>query len=82
MVLQLSRRGLKFEKQRPLPVADRGIKIDGSFRLDEVVEKSVIVEINAVDKIVPVHDAPLLTNMKRSDVRIGLLINFHTAVLK
>jgi GxxExxY protein len=74
--------GVKFEKQRPLPVVYKGIKIDCSYRLHLVVEESVIVEVKAVDAIIPVHEAQLLTYLKLTGIRVGLLINFHEAVLK
>jgi GxxExxY protein len=79
---ELSLQGIRFERQRPLPVIYKGIKIDCSYRLDIVVEDVVIVEVKAVDAIIPVHEAQLLTYLKLSGIRIGLLMNFHEAVLK
>lgn len=79
---ELSLQGIHFDKQRPLPVVYKGIKIECSYRLDIVVEDAVIVELKAVDTIIPVHEAQLLTYLKLTGMRIGLLMNFHEAVLK
>ncbi len=75
-------RGILFKQQVPLPVEYKGAKIDCSYRLDLVVDDSIIVEIKAVDAILPVHEAQLLTYLKLRGLRVGLLINFHEPVLK
>ena len=74
--------GLQIEEQRPLPVVYRDVKLDCGYRLDLVVEDSVVVEIKAVDQLAPIHDAQLLSYLRLSDRRVGLLINFHVRVLK
>ncbi len=79
---ELSLQGIRFERQRPLAVLYKGIKIDCSYRLDVVVDEAVIVEVKAVDTIIPIHEAQLLTYLKLSGIRIGLLMNFHEAILK
>jgi GxxExxY protein len=79
---ELSLSNVRFERQLPLPVVYKGIKIDCSYRLDLVVEECVIVEVKAVDAVIPVHEAQLLTYLKLTGLRVGLLINFHEAVLK
>ena len=65
-----------------MPVVYKTVQLDCGYRLDIVVENQVILEIKAVERIMPVHEAQLLTYMKLSRIRTGLLLNFHTAVLK
>jgi len=65
-----------------LPVVYRDVKLDCGYRLDLVVEDSVVVEIKAVDQLAPIHDAQLLSYLRLSGMRVGLLINFHVRVLK
>lgn len=74
--------GLKIEEQKPLPVVYRDVKPDCGYRLDLVVEDSVVVEIKAVDQLAPIHDAQLLSYLRLSGMRVGLLVNFHVRVLK
>jgi GxxExxY protein len=74
--------GLNIEMQKPLPVVYREIKLDCGYRLDLVVEDSVIVEIKAVEQLAPIHIAQLLSYLRLSEKRVGLLINFHVRVLK
>ena len=79
---ELSLRGLRFQRQVPLPVVYKQIKLDCGFRMDLVVEDAVILEIKSVDAIHPVHEAQLLTYLKLSGKRVGLMINFNVPVLK
>jgi GxxExxY protein len=74
--------GLKIEEQKPLPVVYRDVKLDCGYRLDLVVEDSVVVEVKAVDQLAPIHVAQLLSYLRLSGKRVGLLINFHVRVLK
>jgi GxxExxY protein len=74
--------GLSFERQKNLPVEYKDIKLDCGYRLDLVVEKQVIVEIKAVEKLLPIYEAQVLTYLKLSGLRVGLLINFNCPVLK
>ena len=75
-------RGISFERQRPLPVEYKGLKLECSYRLDLLVENAVVVEIKAVSDIEPIHEAQLLTYLRIGGWRIGLLINFNVPVLK
>ena len=79
---ELSLRGLSFERQVPLPVIYKGVKLDCGYRLDIVVADQVVVELKTVDALLPVHEAQLLTYLKLSGKRIGLLLNFHVEVLR
>jgi GxxExxY protein len=73
---------LVFERQVPLPVVYKGVKLDCGYRMDLVVENLVVVEIKAIEKILPVHEAQILSYLKLTNKPLGLLINFHVSVLK
>ncbi|NBX67261.1 MAG: GxxExxY protein [Proteobacteria bacterium] len=74
--------GLKVERQKIVPIYFEGNKIDDGYRLDLLVEDKVIVEVKAVEKLLPVHEAQLLTYMKLSKIDLGLLINFNEKLVK
>lgn len=73
---------MKVEQQKPLPIVYRGVKLECSYRLDLMIEKEVIVEIKSVEKLLPIHQAQLMSYLKLSDCKVGLLINFNVKVLK
>ena len=73
---------LPFKLQYPLPVEYKGVKLDCGYRIDLLVDDSLIIELKSVDKILPIHQAQLLTYMKLSGISIGLLINFNVKFLK
>jgi len=79
---ELSQLGLKVATQVSLPVAYDGIKIDVGYRVDLLVEDAVIVELKAVETLLPIHQAQLLSYLKLSGKRVGLLINFNVLHLK
>lgn len=79
---ELNLRGLKFERQKPIPLEYKGIKLDCGYRLDIVVEEKVILEIKTVDAITPVHEAQLLTYLRLANLKVGLILNFNVPVLK
>lgn len=79
---ELELKKLYFEFQKPLPVKYKGIRMDSGYRLDLVVEKSVILELKSVEKILPIHEAQLLTYLKLTGLKLGLIINFNVPVLK
>jgi GxxExxY protein len=74
--------GISFERQRPLPVEYKGIRLECGYRLDLLVENLVVVEIKAVSAIEPIHEAQLLTYLRIGGWKVGLLINFNVPVLK
>lgn len=82
MAFELSQRNLKIETQKALPVIYKQVKLDAGYRLDLLVNQEVIVEIKAVDQLNPVHKAQLLSYLKLSGCKVGLLINFNTKLLK
>lgn len=79
---ELRQRGLAYEKQKPIPLKYKGKSLDQELRIDLYVESQLIVEVKSVEQLLPVHEAQLLTYMKLTDSRIGLLINFNEALLK
>lgn len=79
---ELAKQTISFQRQLSLPVVYEGIRLDAGLRLDLLVEDSVIVELKAVETLKPLFDAQLLTYLKLTGKRIGLLINFNTPVLK
>jgi GxxExxY protein len=79
---ELAQRGVPFESQVTLPVTYRGVRLDAGLRLDLVVGGRVIVELKAVETTQPVHEAQLLTYLKLTGLRVGLLVNFSSALLR
>ena len=79
---ELVQRGLKVERQKELPVRYRGIQLDCGYRIDLLVEDLVIVELKAVERLESIHEAQLLSYLKLSGVKVGLLINFNVEILK
>ena len=79
---ELIQRGLKIERQKPVPVVYKEIKLEYGYRIDILVEDQVIIELKAQDIILPVHEAQILTYLRFSNKKIGLLINFNVTVLK
>ena len=82
LIFELLKKGLFIEKQKPIPVVYKDIKLDYGYRIDILVENSVIIELKAIDAINPVHEAQILTYMRFANIPLGLLINFNVTVLK
>ena len=74
--------GLKVEQQKPIPVIYKTVRLDCGYRLDLLVNNIVIVEIKSVDHLMPIHEAQLLSYLKLSGCKVGLLINFNVKMLK
>lgn len=79
---ELAQRGIKFERQVPLPISYKNVKLDCGYKMDLVVEGLIIIEIKAVERVIPVHEAQLLSYLKLYDKKIGLLLNFHVPRLR
>ena len=79
---ELNLRGIPFKSQVALPIHYNGLKLDNGLRLDVLVDDNLIVELKAVEKMQPLYDAQLLTYLKLSGLRLGLLINFNTVLIK
>ena len=81
MVIELGLRGITYERQKAVNVAYKGCRI-GEGRLDFFVDNSLIVELKAVEKLLPIHQAQVMSYLKASGYRLGLLINFHERLLR
>jgi GxxExxY protein len=79
---ELAQRGLRFERQKPLPVVYKDVKLECGYRIDLLVEGRVVVELKTLEELGPIHEAILLTYLRFSGAQVGLLINFHSTVLK
>jgi len=82
MAHELNHLAVRFEVEKVFPVIYDGISIEFGYRVDLLVEEAVIVEIKAVEKILPIHEAQLLSYLKLSGIRVGLLINFNVTDLR
>jgi GxxExxY protein len=79
---ELRLNGIEFRLEHPLPVEYKGIRLDCGYRIDLLIEDSLIIELKSVDEIKGIHEAQLLTYMKLAGVKTGLLINFNVMRLK
>lgn len=79
---ELVRRGLRVERQRPVPVVYKGVELDCGYRIDLLVEDAVVVELKAVEAWLPVHEAQVISYLKLSGHHVGLLINFNVVRLR
>jgi GxxExxY protein len=82
LAFELTGSGLEVASQKPLPVVYKNVHLDCGYRLDLLVEDKVIVEIKAVDALAPIHQAQLLSYLKLSGCKVGLLINFNVPLLQ
>ena len=73
---------MSFERQKSLPLDYKGVKLDCGYRLDVVVEETIILELKALDRLEPIHQAQLLTYLKLSGLKLGLLLNFNVPVMR
>jgi GxxExxY protein len=82
LAYELRQLGLSFGRQKALPLVYKEIRLDQGYRIDLLVERKVVVEIKVVEQIAPVHEAQVLSYLKLSGCRIGLLLNFNVKLLK
>jgi GxxExxY protein len=82
LAYELNQRGYKVEQQKPLPMLYKEIKLDAGYRLDFLINDKVILEIKSSDKIIPIHDAQILSYVRLSGCKNGVLINFNVKLLK
>jgi len=82
LAFELKQLGVKLEEQKPLPVIYKDMRLDCGYRLDLVVEDEIIIEVKAIEKLVPIHEAQLLSYLRLAKKRVGFLMNFHVPVLK
>jgi GxxExxY protein len=79
---ELQLQGITFQKEWPLPVEYKGIYLDCGYRLDFLIANELIVELKSIEKLLPIHEAQLLSYLKLSGKRTGLLVNFNERILK
>ena len=82
LAFELGLRGIPFLRQEPVLVTYKGHQIEAGFRIDLLVDEKVIVELKAVDRFIPVHEAQLLTYLKLTGCQVGLLMNFNVRLMK
>lgn len=82
MAYELKKRGLEVRRQKPIPVIHESIRMEVGFRADLIVANKVVVEIKSIEVIAPVHKKQLLTYLRLTDKRLGLLINFNVELIK
>jgi GxxExxY protein len=82
LAYELKKRGLHTERQVPIPIEYEGIKFDEGFRADVIAENKLIIEIKSIEKLANVHKKQLLTYLRLTKMKLGLLINFNEALIK
>jgi len=75
-------RSLNYRMELPLPIVYKGLTLDCGYRMDFVIEEKIVLEVKSVEKLIPIHEAQLLTYLKLSGHKIGLMINFNSAVIR
>ncbi|HVA13465.1 MAG TPA: GxxExxY protein [Stellaceae bacterium] len=79
---ELRQNQVSYNRQEPLPVFYKGVRLECGYRMDIVVANELIIEVKAIERLMPIHDAQMLTYLRLSGHRVGLLMNFNSVVLK
>jgi len=82
LCFELKEVGLSFARQVPLPIVYKSVRLDCGYRLDLIVENRVILELKAVERLLPIHEAQALTYLRLTGIRTALLLNFNSSALK
>jgi GxxExxY protein len=82
LCFELKQNGVAFRRQVALPIIYKSVRLDCGYRLDVVIEDRIVLELKTVERLMPIHEAQMLTYLKLSGIRAGLLLNFNSAVLK
>jgi GxxExxY protein len=82
LAFELRQQAIDFQRQVALPILYKGMQLDCAYRMDLVVERYLVIEIKAVEQLLPIHQAQLLTYLKLSTLKFGLLLNFNVALLR
>ena len=82
LAIELTRLGIKFERQKLLPISYKGQSVDAAYRLDYLVEGKLILELKAVEKLEPIHTAQALTYLRLTGCKLALLLNFNSPILR
>jgi len=79
---ELTLRKINFRRQQSLPVEYKGVKLDCGYRIDLIIEALILIELKSIEKLLPIHEAQVLTYLKLTGLKVGLLINFNVAALR
>jgi GxxExxY protein len=79
---ELAERGIELERQRALPIRYKGVHLDCGYRLDLVVRRHILLELKAVERLLPIHEAQVITYLRLSQLPVALLVNFNVTVLR
>jgi len=79
---ELKKTGLQFQRRRPIPIVYEGVQLGSAFRADLIVEDKVIIEVKAVEAILPIHRTQLLSYLRLTNKHLGILLNFNTVLVK
>ena len=82
LLFELKQAGLEVQKEKPMPIIYKEVKLDHGYRIDLLIEEKVVIEIKTVEVLNDVHTAQVLTYLKLGNYKLGLLLNFHVSVLK
>ena len=82
LAYELVQLGLKVERQKELPVRYRGVVIDCGYRMDLIIEDAIVVEVKSIEQLLPIHQAQVMSYLRLSGLRVGLLLNFNVRILK
>jgi GxxExxY protein len=82
LAFELGKRGLSIDRQVPIPLIWEGMMVHDSFKADMIIEKKVLIELKSVEKLIPVHKKQVLTYLRLTEIKLGLLINFGEELLK
>ncbi len=82
LLYELKQKGLKVQKEKPMPIVYKEVKLDHGYRIDLLVEEKVVIEIKTVEVLNDVHTAQVLTYLRLGSYKLGLLLNFQVSVLK
>ena len=82
LCIEFGKRSMPFERQKEINIEYKGVRLESKYRIDLVVSKMIVVELKTVDELAPIHDAQILSYLKLTGLKVGLLINFNVPVLK
>jgi GxxExxY protein len=82
LCFELEQSGIAFERQVDLPIVYKQVRLDCGYRMDIVAERELVIEIKSVERLIPIHDAQMLTYLRLSGYKLGLLMNFNSSTLK
>jgi len=81
LVYELRNRGLEVQTEIPIPLIYKGVELTKKFKLDILVENEIIIEVKAVEVLLPIHEAQIISHLKLTDKRLGFLVNFNVPIL-